>query len=363
MVSRAGIAAIGHVRLGTSAESHMLETMARSRNEFLIDVMEMKGPRALDAVQSLVGNGGSMRVLSSPLHARPDFVADLGLVEARRAGRFDFLAYEDLARAEGTHGAWQHSKVFAERPAAGDGPGRAWFTNLAVYPGSDRVADVSVELTGRTAAAAIDVADAWHHASSVERFTATQRAYRAGLAYNDAALQAFDLTREFDRLLAAPGGRLLVWTKGIDDVRTAAQLVQAHRAGARVGVVTHGLGEETAHILRQGEVPTAVAVGFDKPARVNFVLGDDRGLLMTMYPTRSTLWPTASGRTAGRESGIVLADDGLSRVLAQMRELTGGTMGSGLLRRGEAAFDGDVPAGFVSLRDARAAASIHAALA
>lgn len=121
--------------------------------------------------------------------------------------------------------------------------------------------------------------------------------------------------------------RLLLITKGIDDVDVARGLVAAAERGARTGLVTTKLGTEAADVLRDSGVHVAMSPRGAVYDRMNLLIADDTGLLSTGYHNGETLRPDASGMLAGRESALVLRGTGLERMEQALHGTDKGVVG------------------------------------
>jgi hypothetical protein len=316
-IGRAG-ASIGELIVGAGrAERRVLEVVRSAKGHLMADVMTWKGEPATEALRTSLERGSRIDLLASPMHDPADFARALDVTRSA-ARRLRIHPYDRTLGRDGPE-LWQHSKLLVVRDSPNAAPS-SWFTNVSPHFDSPRIVDVTAQLTGASADAAATVASAWARGASTSVMRRqVDAAARAGLLLNEPAAGRLYVSSAFEDLVRGAQHRLILITKGLDDVQLAQQLATARRRGANVAVVSHHLGADSAAVLARSGVPVALPSTPD-PRRVNMLVADHTGLLTTAYPIREVLRRGPAGVTAGRESALLLRGSALARAEAAVRD-------------------------------------------
>lgn len=330
-----GAASVGEVIAGVGvAERAILDAVGSARGSVSIEAICFQSDDAVAALGRTLDAGSDVTLLASHLTRPSTYDGATRIKQGLWSGRMRILNYDHIVRSAGVDPApgvvrWQHSKLTAIRTP--DGGREAWFSNVAPYLDSQSHADVAVRLLDDTARAAHDVLEATTAAARGGGIApvgaAIDAAAGAGLLFNDALTGRRHFTAATDALVRGASERLLLVTKGLDDVAVADGLVAAAERGVRTGVVTKKLGRAAAARLEGSGVHVAIAPRGAVYDRTNLLIADDTGLLATGYHSREILRPDRDGMLAGRESAIVLRGDGLARMEAALQGTDRGVVG------------------------------------
>lgn len=332
-------ASVGEVFAGVGvAERAIIDAVGSARGSLAIEAICFQSDDAVSALARTLDAGTDVTLIASHLTRPATFGDAPRLANALRSGQMRIVNYDQIVRSAGVDpvaGAvrWQHSKVATVRTP--DGSQDAWFSNVAPYLDSQRHADVAVRLLDDTARAAHAVTTATTAASRGGGIApvgaAIDAAAGAGLLFNDALSGRQHFTAATDALVAGASDRLLLITKGLDDVQVARGLAAAAERGVRTGLVTNKLGKDAADVLADSGVHVAVAPPGAVYDRTNLLIADDAGLLATGYHSSEILRPDASGMLAGRESAILLRGEGMARMEAALQGTDKGVVGMHLI--------------------------------
>lgn len=318
-------ASVGDMVVGTGVAEHaVLDAVGAARGKVMLEAICFDNEAAFTALASTLGAGTDVGLAGSHLVRPRKFAGSADVIAAIQSGQLRIVNYDDLVRAAGVDPVadavrWEHSKNAAfELP---DGRHVAWFSNYAPNVDSHLQSDAAVQLLDDTARAAYDVVHAT--AESAQRGTAPtaaaiDAAAGVGLLYNDALTGRNYFTAGTDSLVHDAGRRLVLITKGLDDVEVAHGLVAAADRGVLTGLATRRLGHDAAAVLAGSKVRMAIAPRDAVYDRMNLLISDDTGLLSTGYHSSAILRPDAHGMLAGRDSAIVLRGAGLERMEAAL---------------------------------------------
>ncbi|MCW2973015.1 MAG: hypothetical protein JWN72_1288 [Thermoleophilia bacterium] len=311
-VERLVAAQVGRVVLDSSSARTMVgSAMSDAKGTLFMEMHGFRGSRAEGALGRFLRHGGKLEVLASDKVVADDLLRanayrDLPTgaldhaaegADAVAQGRIRFVPYEH----------YQHSKMIGSTRGGAGGRPTVLMNNVKVGDMSSSRPDIAVELTGRSADAALDVIRTTIRGGSPARLARKLDAARAvGVLWNDPRAGRTHLADAMHALPDQARESLMVVSKGIDSDAFAHSLVAARQRGVRVGVSVADISRSSAKILREGEVPTYLHAPRAEKTRINLMIADGEvGIASTAYEWDRMLAESADG-IYPRESGVVL---------------------------------------------------------